>query len=183
MTNPVGLKQVSAKLWERPQPLGHFAGELLKRGRSYYQAFQIIAERHDVGLSYPAYFLLAHAVEVILKSYLAFKGVSKLDMRRKPFGHDIDYIFSECERRGLVITDQLMKPLAGGLGHINQDYDLRYPTGFNLSIAGPKHYIPPVDALLAVIAPVVEQAAIMADLQFAADTRHLRGKGKIRWSD
>ncbi|TPK90553.1 hypothetical protein [Mesorhizobium sp. B2-4-17] len=178
-----GLKQVSAKLWEMPQPLGNFAGELLTRGRSYYQAFQIIAEQEQPGLSYPAYFLLAHAVEVILKSYLAFKGVSKREMGRKPFGHDIDYIFSECERRGLVITDELMKPLAKGLAHINQDHDLRYPTGFNLSIAGPKHCTSSVDALIAAIAPVVEQAASIAQIRYIAETRHLRGKAKIQWSD
>lgn len=179
----VGLKKVSTKLWEMPQPLGNFAGELLKRGRSYHQAFQILGERSEPGLSYPAYFLLAHAVEVILKSYLAAKGVAKRDLRHKPYGHDIDYIFSECERRGLVAKDQLMKPLTKQLAHINQDFDLRYPTGYNLSIAGPSSCIPAVDDLIAVIAPVVEKATIMAQLQFAADTQHLRDKGKIRWSD
>lgn len=177
-----GLKQVSAGLWEMPQPLGDFAGELLKRGRSYYQAFQILAERTEPGLSYPAYFLLAHAVEVILKSLLAADGVSKRDLRNKPYGHDVYYTFSECERRGLVVADQLMKPLAKQLAHINQDFDLRYPTGFNLSIAGPSSCVPAIDALIAAIAPGVEQAAIMAQLQFASDTRDLLGS-KIRWSD
>ncbi|MBZ9683132.1 hypothetical protein LB531_20960 [Mesorhizobium sp. CO1-1-2] len=177
-----GLKQVSAKLWEMPQPLGDFAGELLKRGQSYYRAFQIVAERDEPGLSYPAYFLLAHAVELILKSSLAADGVSKLALRQKPYGHDVAYIFSECERRGLVVPEQLMKPLAKQLAHINQDFDLRYPTGFNLSIAGPSSCIPAIDALITAIAPDVEQAAIMAQLQFASDTRHIRGS-KVRWSD
>jgi len=178
----VSLKQVSANLWEMPQPLGNFAGEMLKRGRSYHHGFQILTERTEPGLSYPAYFLLAHAVEVILKSYLAAKGVTKRELRQKPYGHDVDYIFSECERRGLVVHDQLMKPLAKQLAHINQDFDLRYPTGFNLSIAGPSSCIPAVDDLIAVIDPVVEKAAIMAELQFAADTGHVR-PAKVRWSD
>jgi len=177
-----GLQQVSAKLWEMPQPLGDFAGELLKRGRSYHEAFQILAQRNEPGLSYPAYFLLAHAIEVVLKSYLATKGVTKKQLRHKPLGHDIDYIFSECERHGLVITDQLMKPLTKQLAHINQDYDLRYPTGFHLSVAGPRYYVAPIDALIEAIAPTVEASFVMAKLKFAADTRHLRGS-KIRWSD
>ncbi|TKB19161.1 MAG: hypothetical protein E5V75_08360 [Mesorhizobium sp.] len=182
MNAAVGLIQISEDLWEMPQPLGDFAGELLKRGRSYHEAFQILAERSEPGLSYPAYFLLAHAIEVILKSYLAAHGVSKRDLRFKPYGHDIDYIFSECERRGLVVTDQLMKPLIKQLAHINEGYDLRYPTGFHLSIWSPSLCIPSVDDLIAVIAPVVEKAAIMAQIQFATDTQHLRGS-KIRWSD
>lgn len=183
MATPVGLKQVSAALWEMPQPLGNFAGELLKRGQSYYRAFQIVAEHDETGLSYPAYFLLAHAVEVILKSYLAANGVPKRDLRHKPYGHDIDFICTECERRGLAFADQLMKPLAKQLAHVNQDFDLRYPTSFHLSVAGPKHFIPSVDSLIDAIAPVVEKAAVMAQLQFTAETRHLIGKAKIRWSD
>ncbi|WP_095205195.1 hypothetical protein [Mesorhizobium carmichaelinearum] len=183
MQTVLGLQQVSAKIWEMPQPLGDFAGELLKRGRSYYEAFQIVAELNEPGLSYPAYFLLAHAVELILKSSLAADGVSKRVLRqKKPYGHHVGYIFSECERRGLVVPDQLMKPLAKQLAHINQNFDLRYPTGFNLSIAGPSSCIPAIDALIAAIAPSVEQAAIMAQLQFASDTRHLLGS-KVRWSD
>lgn len=182
MTAAVGLKQISDKLWEMPQPLGNFAGELLKRGRSYYEAFQILAEREDSGLSYPAYFMLAHAVELILKSYLVANGTPKSALGKGALRHDVGQVFAECEKQGLVVTDQMMKALANQLAHINQDFDLRYPTGFNLSIAGPKDCIVSVDALIAVIAPVVEKAAIMAQLQFAADTQHLRGS-KIRWSD
>ncbi|QKC81539.1 hypothetical protein [Mesorhizobium sp. NZP2077] len=121
-------------------------------------------------------------MEVILKSSLAADGVSKRDLRYKPYGHHVHYMFSECERRGLVVPDQLMKPLAKQLAHINQDFDLRYPTGFILSVAGPSSFIPAIDALINAIAPSVEQAAIMAQLQFASDTRHLLGS-KVRWSD
>ncbi|CDX11651.1 conserved hypothetical protein [Mesorhizobium sp. ORS 3324] len=160
------------------------AGEFRRRAAEArtVRAFQILAERIEPGLTYPAYFLLAHAVEVVLKSYLAADGVSKRDLRFKPYGHDIDYIFTECERRGPVVSDRLMKPLAKQLAHINQDFDLRYPTGFNLAVAGPSSCIPAVDDLIASIAPAVEKAAIMAQLQFAADTQHLRGS-KIQWSD
>ncbi|RWH31135.1 hypothetical protein [Mesorhizobium sp.] len=44
----LGLQQISPELWKMPQPLGNYAGELLKRGRSYHQAFQILAERSAV---------------------------------------------------------------------------------------------------------------------------------------
>ncbi|MCF6126252.1 hypothetical protein EN904_05190 [Mesorhizobium sp. M7A.F.Ca.CA.001.07.2.1] len=182
MAATVALNQVSANLWEMPQPLGDYAGELLKRGRSYYQAFQILAERNEPGLSYPAYFLLAHAVEVILKSYLVAKGTPKSKLGKRPLRHDTGQVFAECEKQGLVVADQMMKALAIQLAHVNQDYDLRYPTGFNLSIPGPKHCVLPLDALIAAVAPGVEKAFIIAQIQFAADTQHLRGS-KIRWSD
>ncbi|MFD1983070.1 hypothetical protein ACFSOZ_10335 [Mesorhizobium newzealandense] len=75
-----------------------------------------------------------------------------------------------------------MKPLAKQLAHINENYDLRYPTGFNLSIPSPSLCIPAVDALIATIAPGVEASDIKAQLQFAVDTRHIR-PSKVRWSD
>jgi hypothetical protein len=178
----VGLKQISAHRWEMPQPLGLFAGDLLKRGKSYYQAFQIVAERDDPGLSFPAYFLLAHAVEVVLRSQLAANGMSKKALREKPFGHDIERIYSECEQKGLAVAHQLMKPLAKQLAHINKEYDLRYPTGYLLPIPSPSHCIAAVDALIAVIEPIVGASAITAELQFAADTQHIRGS-KVQWSD
>ncbi|RUX95827.1 MULTISPECIES: hypothetical protein [unclassified Mesorhizobium] len=178
----VGLKQVSAALWEMPQPLGLFAGDLLKRGRSYYQAFQIVAEREEASLSFPAYFLLSHAVEVVLKSYLVAKGTPKIALGKGLLRHDVGLVFDECERQGLTVADQLVKPLAKQLAHINENYDLRYPTGFILSIPSPSLCVPAVDALISEIAPMVEASAIKAELQFGADTRHIR-PSKVRWSD
>ncbi|MBZ9710558.1 hypothetical protein LB543_28065 [Mesorhizobium sp. ESP7-2] len=155
---------------------------MLQRGQSYYRAFQIVAECNEPGLSYPAYFLLAHAIEVILKSYLVAKGTQKPALGRGQLRHDVGLVFAECEKQGLVVAHQLIKPLANQIAHINQDYDLRYPTGFISSIPGPRHYIEAVDELLALITPIVSQAAIMAKIRHDADTRHLRGS-KIRWSD
>lgn len=178
----LGLRQVSADLWEMPEPLGIFAGELLKRGKAYYQAFRVVAEQDEHDLRFPTYFLLAHSVEVVLKSYLVAKGTSKKALGKKPLGHDVGAIFAECERNGLAVAHQLMRPLANQLAEINSDYDLRYPSGFILTIPSPSECIPPADALIAAVSAVVQGSAVAAQLQFAADTRHIQGS-KLRWSD
>ncbi|BAV45278.1 Uncharacterized protein MLTONO_0375 [Mesorhizobium loti] len=159
-----------------------FAGDLLQRGKSYYRAFQIVAEHDEPGLSYPTYFLLAHAIEVVLKSYLVATGTPKKALGREPFKHDVGVIFSECEQRGLAVSDQLMKPLALGLAHINESFDLRYPTAYILSIAGPSHCIPAVDSLIEAVSAVVDQCALKAFVKHQGQIAHLKGC-KVRWSD
>lgn len=132
-----GLRQVSDRLWEMPERLGIFAGEMLTRGKAYFRAFPVVSERDERDLRFPTYFLLAHSVELVLKSYLVAKGTPKKALGKKPLGHDVRAIYSECERNGLAVAHQLMRPLANrlteinsDLTEINSDYDLRYPSGY-----------------------------------------------------
>ena len=113
-----------------PEPLGIFAGEMLTRGKAYFRAFPVVSERDERDLRFPTYFLLAHSVELVLKSYLVAKGTPKKALGKKPLGHDVRAIYSECERNGLAVAHQLMRPLANRLTEINSDYDLRYPSGY-----------------------------------------------------
>lgn len=176
------LVQVSQDLWEMPEPLGIFAGELLRRGRAYYQAFKLLSENDQPDLRFPTYFLLAHSFEVVLKSYLVAVGTPKKALNRKPLGHDIGSIYSECERNGLTVAHPLVRPLANQLTEINSDYDLRYPSGYHLPIAKPSECMPPCDALISAVSTTVGRAKAQAQLQYATDTRHLQGS-KVRWCD
>jgi len=53
---------------EMLQPLGLFAGDLFARGIEYRDAFEILTVKNTGKLLYASYFLLAHSLELFLKS-------------------------------------------------------------------------------------------------------------------
>ena len=85
-----------------PERLGIFAGEMLTRGKAYFRAFPVVSERDERDLRFPTYFLLAHSVELVLKSDLVAKGTPKKALGKKPLGHDVRAIYSRMrtERSG-----------------------------------------------------------------------------------
>jgi len=47
------------------------------------------------------YYLACHAIELLLKAYLAIQGSSLLDLIDSRFGHNLDSILNEAESHGL----------------------------------------------------------------------------------
>ncbi len=164
---------------EMPQPLGLFAGELLARGSEYLTALKTL-EAQEKGSTYVSYFLFAHTLELFFKSFLAAKGVSKKDLRKK-LGHCLPSLFSLSEEHGIPVVAALSE-FSAHTYEMNRDYDFRYPSGYKLSMPRLADCIRVAEQLELAIRPIVEPVAARANLQFASDTRHLRGK-KIRWSD
>lgn len=176
------LVKVSDKVWTMPEPLGLYAGELLKRGLAYFKAFELLRVKNDNELDYPVFFLMAHCVELLLKSYLAACGVPKSDLKDRSIGHNVSKAFDMCAAKGLIVPDSMMRPLAKQIHEINRDFDLRYPSGYILSIPTAAMCSPVIASLIAAVEGPVGAAALKAQLIYAADTRHLQG-AKIRWSD
>jgi hypothetical protein len=48
-----------------------------------------------------SYYLLGHAIELALKSYLFARGLSLDDLRSRKYGHKLDVLLTECRRRRL----------------------------------------------------------------------------------
>jgi len=46
-----------------------------------------------------AYYLVGHAIELGLKSYLYARGLTVADLRRKSYGHQLKDLLAECRRR------------------------------------------------------------------------------------
>jgi hypothetical protein len=175
------LRQVHATLWEMPQPLGLFAGDLFERGSDYLSAFKELTNAGNLRHRHAESFLLAHAIEVLLKSFLVAKGTPKAALGKSKLKHNLSHILDVCEQRQMP-TVNMLRPLCNQLAEINSDFDLRYPTGYNLSLPGPVHTTPIADALVQALGPIVRSACGDALVRHAADTRHLQG-AKIRWSD
>ena len=162
-----------------PQPLGNFAHELFERAAEYLDAFSVLSSDARPKRYYASYFLLTHSLELFLKAYLAAKGRPKLEMRR--VGHDLKKLIELCEASGIPTVAEL-RPLTFHMHEMNRDHDFRYPSGFNLNVPRPAECLRVLEGLQDAISPVVNAAAAIAQLNFAADTRHLKGK-KIVWSD
>jgi hypothetical protein len=175
------MKNLTPEIVEMPQPLGIFSGELYDRGLEYYEAFKTLASSQPQKSSYVGCFLVVHSLELLLKSYLASKLIEKGNLKSKNFGHNLIKIYQKCEEFRLPNVKDLKK-LSDELHRMNEDFDFRYPTGYVLHVPSPRLCIEVIDNLLNVLEPIILQTRLIANVQFASDTRHLRGK-KIRWSD
>lgn len=146
---------------EMPQPLGIFAGELFKRGLEYLEALEVLSLHKDRTLLYASYFLFAHSIELLLKSFLAANDVKK-EIHFK-LGHKLPDIMTLCERHSIPRVANL-KEFVGHTFEMNKDFDFRYPSAYNLSMPRPAECISIARALVAAIEPVVNRAAIKAEL-------------------
>jgi hypothetical protein len=162
-----------------PQPLGLFAGDLFKRGVEYLDAFEFLTATKEDQFQFSSYFLFAHSVELLLKSYLATCGVSKKDIIS--LSHRLPEILECCEKHSIPKIENLSAYVLH-THEMNRDFDFRYPSGFVLTMPRPAECAPIARALAAAIRPVVTKAALDANLKFASETRIHKGK-KIRWSD
>lgn len=162
-----------------PQPLGIFAGDLLKRADEYLEAFERLSQSPGGQLAFAMYFLFVHALEMLLKSYLAANGEPKKCIRNH--GHNLESLLNKATAIGLPSVPDLA-PYVEHFAEMNRNNDFRYPSGYNLTVPKPADCLEIYRHSRGQIEPIVTRANIDAQLQFAADTRHKRGK-KITWSD
>ncbi|MDQ1187113.1 hypothetical protein [Agrobacterium larrymoorei] len=164
---------------EMPEPLGFHAKELFHRGSEYFEAFKITKD--DERLKYPTYFLLVHSIELFLKSFLAAKGVTKRELKKADIRHDLEKLYERCDELGLPKVSYL-RDFTREFKDKNSDHDFRYPTSFILRVPSPKLCIEVVDPLREALRPIISEVALRAQIDFAAETFHLRPR-KIRFSD
>lgn len=165
---------------EMPQPLALHAADLLARGSEYLEAFEVLTREEVLRLQHARYFLLTHALELILKSYLALHGTTKKEIRFD-YGHDLNLIFHKCRSLGLADVENLGF-LVEFLNEIGSFQGLRYPNRFRFMLPQPEECAEAIRGLIKAIDSKIYTAAVRALFQFSADTRHLRGK-QITWSD
>jgi hypothetical protein len=89
-------------------------------------------------MQFPNSFLYSHAFELFFKAFLRMRGVSARALSRKPYGHDLRYLYADCKRLGLVLDIQDESYLGGLIIHLeagHNDYEYRYFESANLSTA------------------------------------------------
>ncbi|TWF57366.1 hypothetical protein [Neorhizobium alkalisoli] len=160
---------------EMPEPLGLYAGQLFDRATEYFEAFRVLAPR-DLELMHAKYFLLAHALELYLKSFLASNGVKKTELREtKKFGHNLPNILSKCVEFNIPTIENL-DIFVREIHHKNEDFDFRYPSNYNLRVPSPDLCMSVLEPLHKNLRPIIEKTRVRAQIEWAQDTRHLKGK-------
>lgn len=90
----------------RTTPIG-----LARYAHEFYDAAIVVDDKMGTRPGYemvppvPVMYLTAHSIELILKAFLLFKGVSLTKLKRK-YGHDIEKAFTKANELGL---DQSVK--------------------------------------------------------------------------
>ena len=77
---------------------------------SYKRAAETLMAQGTSELLVPTIYLLAHSLELALKSYLLFKGVAAKTLAKQPYRHDVAHCLSEAEAQGLFGSKKLTVP-------------------------------------------------------------------------
>ncbi|WP_292081367.1 hypothetical protein, partial [Mesorhizobium sp.] len=116
-------------------------------------------------------------LELLLKAYLASKGVSKRGLRLG-FGHKIEDIYEAAVALGMPPIGNV-KMIANNLDLMNSQQDFRYPSGYKLNVPPPSFCRETYNALHTAIEPRIPTEVLKANLKFHWD---FRGKTVI-WKD
>lgn len=92
----------STELNDRSSPLGYW-----NFARTFFEAGGVVADNKKTCISAPAYYLYAHALELILKSFLRCKEVTVERLRSRDLGHDLYEILKEARQKGLEVYVRL----------------------------------------------------------------------------
>ncbi len=93
-------------------------------------------------VSLPSYFLFGRSIELSLKAFLLTCGMTKGELKRKKFGHDLEALLDEAIKRGLeneVLIDEVEK---GVLELLNYDY---LNKRFEYRVTGGTYRLPLID--------------------------------------
>src|SRR5262245_5535336 len=92
--------------------------------------------------------LAFHALELALKAFLAKHGVTRETLRKKPYGHDLDRLYSEAVRRGLSPPPS-SKELIAAINEHHSAHIIRYEFATTRTVPTCKSVFPIVEAILA----------------------------------
>jgi hypothetical protein len=107
-------------------PLGIFGMQLFNDARAYLRAADILIRDRSPGIDAPTYFLMSHALELILKAYLVARGGFGDDELRD-LGHDIEWAYAQAASMGLRLEDERTVALIRLLSDFHKSFVFRYP--------------------------------------------------------
>jgi hypothetical protein len=124
--------------------------------RSYLDAARLIEsiEEHQPALFSPIYFLLCHAIELVLKAYILASGVTEAKLRQQKIRHNLD------ELRNLAVSlgyspSKKINAVIDLLAPHHADYSFRYRKPGYKSYPRIDEAIKSLETMLAQIHPLV----------------------------
>lgn len=92
--------------------------------------------------------LAFHALELALKAYLAKHGFTRDTLRKKPYVHDLDRLYSDAVSHGLSLPPR-SKELIGAINDCHNAHIIRYEFATTRTVPTCKTLFPVVEAILA----------------------------------
>jgi hypothetical protein len=85
----------------------------------------------------PVFYLICHAIELLLKAFLLQKGVPLADLRKKIYGHSLHACFRKCKELGLLDLVQFHDDEAGAVELLDTYYSTKQ---FEYIVTGAKTF-------------------------------------------
>jgi hypothetical protein len=95
----------------------------LTHAKPYLQAARELI-RGKSTLIYPQYFLLCHAMELVLKSYLACQGATESELRG--LRHDLLLAYARARKKGFVPSDARIPEIIRWMSPFHEELVFRY---------------------------------------------------------
>jgi hypothetical protein len=92
--------------------------------------------------------LAFHALELALKAFLAKHGLTRETLRNKPYGHDLDRLYSDAVQRGLLPLPH-SKKLIAAVNEYHNAHIIRYEFATTRTVPRCAMLFPIVEAILA----------------------------------
>lgn len=102
-----------------PQSISLSPFELLERAEAFWTY-------HKASPTKPRYFLLCHAIRLVLRAYIASRRSLTEDELKKSFGHDLTKLLDEASRLGLTVSPSTESEIEK-LTEAHVKYFARYP--------------------------------------------------------
>ena len=147
------------------QPLAAFGADMLVLAEQYLDAFSALEVKERMNRLRPAYFLLSHATELALKSFLIIRGADYDQIHK--LNHRIKRIYVEAINNGLPDVPKL-NLLIDHLDDMNDENSLRYPAYQFLSVPDAEECAEVCRTLLSAIGPKIKTAGFVSMMKFRA---------------
>jgi hypothetical protein len=108
-----------------PIPLGILGNQFLSDARAYITAADILIRDGSPHVNQPAYFLMSHALELMLKAYILARGVSYDQV--VSLGHNLQKALDKAEALGLRVEGDHTRVLIDRLSEFHDAFIFRYP--------------------------------------------------------
>jgi hypothetical protein len=147
------------------QPLAVFGADMFALAEQYLDAFSALKVKENVTRLRPAYFLLSHATELALKSFLVNMGYDHNSIFK--LNHNMKRIHVEATNNGLLDVPQL-NLLIDHLADMNDENSLRYPAYQFISVPDAEECAEVCRTLLGAIGPRIKRAGFVAMMKLRA---------------
>jgi hypothetical protein len=122
--------------------------EEIRFGAEIYLTGAKMLDASSSGWDFGGQMLTFHALELALKAFLAKHGLTRGRLRNKPYGHNLDRLYSDAVQRGLSLPPD-QERLIATINEYHNKHIIRYEFAKSRTLPRCATFFPIVEAILA----------------------------------